>query len=205
MYRMSSDIAPYATHPDMPQFHYYGARSGCRTARLRQGGARAGCSPLVSPLAVRRAQLRRIPALVKKSIWDLDSQAEMLDRMELGPEAVMVIHVGGSYGDRHTSAARWVETWKTFSEPVRRRLVLEHDDLRFSPADTLWIHEHTGRAPGLRPSALLVLQSRGPADAGHHRTHAAYLAPGGTPQAPLFLSAHGDARGETQEQDDEEK
>ena len=21
MYRMSSDIAPYATHPDMPQFH----------------------------------------------------------------------------------------------------------------------------------------------------------------------------------------
>jgi UV DNA damage endonuclease len=27
---------------------------------------------------------------------------------------------------------------------VRRRLVLEHDDIRFSAADVLWIHEHTG-------------------------------------------------------------
>jgi UV DNA damage endonuclease len=52
--------------------------------------------------------------------------------------------VGGTYGDRLASAARWVETWKTLPEPVRRRLVLEHDDLRFSAADVLWIHEHTG-------------------------------------------------------------
>jgi hypothetical protein len=37
-----------------------------------------------------------------------------------------------------------VETYKRLPEPVRRRLVLEHDDVRFSAADTLWIHEHTG-------------------------------------------------------------
>ena len=43
-----------------------------------------------------------------------------------------------------TSRARWVENWKTLPEHVRRRLVLEHDDLRFSAADVLWIHEHTG-------------------------------------------------------------
>jgi UV DNA damage endonuclease len=84
------------------------------------------------------------PELVRKSVWDLTSQAEMLDLMGLGPEAVMVIHVGGTYGDRPTSNARWVETWHTLPEPVRRRLVLEHDDLRFSAADVLWIHEHTG-------------------------------------------------------------
>ena len=57
----------------------------------------------------------------------------------------MVIHVGGTYGDRPQSNARWVETWRTLlPEPVRRRLVLEHDDIRFSAADVLWIHEHTG-------------------------------------------------------------
>ena len=39
---------------------------------------------------------------------------------------------------------RWVGTWKTLPEPIRRRLVLEHDDVRFSAADVLWIHEHTG-------------------------------------------------------------
>jgi UV DNA damage endonuclease len=84
------------------------------------------------------------PDLVRKSVQDLASQAEMLDLMELGPEAVMVIHVGGTYGDSLASRARWVDTWKTLPEPVRRRLVLEHDDLRFSAADVLWIHAQTG-------------------------------------------------------------
>ena len=54
--------------------------------------------------------------LTKKSIWDLSSQAEMLDRMELGPEAVMVTQVGGAYGDVEGSRARWAETWPTLPE-----------------------------------------------------------------------------------------
>ena len=38
MYRLSSDIAPYATHPDMPQFHGMVAESD---AELRAFGAKA--------------------------------------------------------------------------------------------------------------------------------------------------------------------
>ena len=143
MYRMSSDIAPYATHPDMPQFHNMVAESGAELAAL---GAKA--RQLDIRLSFHPSQFVVLnspdPALVAKSVWDLVSQAEMLDRMELGPEAVLVIHVGGTYGDVPASRQRWVETWGTLPEPVRRRLVLEHDDLRFSAADVLWIHEHTG-------------------------------------------------------------
>jgi UV DNA damage endonuclease len=143
MYRMSSDLAPYATHPDMPQFHNMVRESA---AGLRAFGAKAKRFDI--RLSFHPSQFVVLnspdPKLVEKSIWDLSSQAEMLDLMELGPEAVLVIHVGGAYGDRQASAARWVETWKMLPEPVRRRLVLEHDDIRFSAADVLWIHEHTG-------------------------------------------------------------
>ena len=143
MYRMSSDLAPYATHPDMPQFHSMVVESD---AELRATGARA--RELGIRLSFHPSQYVLLnspdPALTKKSIWDLASQAEMLDRMELGPEAVMVTHVGGAYGDTDASRARWVETWPTLPEHVRRRLVLEHDDIRFSAADVLWIHGHTG-------------------------------------------------------------
>ena len=143
MYRMSSDLAPYATHPDMPQFHTMVRDSA---ADLRALGDKA--RRLDIRLSFHPSQFVVLnspdPALVEKSIWDLSSQAEMLDLMELGPEAVLVIHVGGAYGDRRTSAARWVETWAILPEHVRRRLVLEHDDLRFSAADVLWIHEQTG-------------------------------------------------------------
>lgn len=64
--------------------------------------------------------------------------------MELGPEAVLVTHVGGVYDDREQSRARWIEGYEQCPEHVRRRLVLENDDIRFSAADVLWIHERCG-------------------------------------------------------------
>jgi UV DNA damage endonuclease len=143
MYRMSSDLAPYATHPDMPQFHRMVAESSAELAAL---GAKARQLDIRLSFHPSQYVLLNSPdnELTQKSIWDLSSQAEMLDRMEQGPEAVVVTHVGGRYGDREAAARRWVDTWPTLPEPVRRRLVLEHDDTRFSASDTLWIHEQTG-------------------------------------------------------------
>ena len=143
MYRMSSDLAPYATHPDMPQFHGMVAESD---AELQAVGAKARALDI--RLSFHPSQFVLLnspdPVLTQKSIWDLASQAEMLDRMGLGPEAVMVTHVGGTYGDVEASRARWAAVWPTLPEHVRRRLVLEHDDIRFSAADVLWVHEQTG-------------------------------------------------------------
>ena len=145
MYRMSSDMAPYATHPDMPQFHAMVRES---TADLEYVGRLA--RRLDIRLSFHPSQFIVLNSenedLTRKSMWDLDSQAEMLDRMECGPEARMVIHVGGAYGDRESGCARWIKTWSRLSEPVRRRLVLENDDIRYSAADVLRIHEETGVA-----------------------------------------------------------
>lgn len=143
MYRMSSDIAPYATHPDMPQFHTMVKDSASDLARFgrlaREADVRLSFHP--SQFIVLNSESEK---LTLKSMWDLDSQAEMLDLMECGPEAVMVVHVGGAYGDRASGCRRWAETWKRLGEPVRRRLVLENDDIRFSAADVLKVHEATG-------------------------------------------------------------
>jgi UV DNA damage repair endonuclease len=143
MYRMSSDIAPYATHPDMPQFHSMVADSD---AELRAFGAKAREYDI--RLSFHPSQYVLLnspnPELTRKSIWDLSSQAEMLDRMELDDEAVMITHVGGVYDDHEASRARWIEGWEQCPEHVRRRLVLKNDDIRFSAADVLWIHERTG-------------------------------------------------------------
>lgn len=143
MYRLSSDLAPYATHPDMPQFHGMVAESD---AELRAAGAKA--KRLGIRLSFHPSQYVLLnspdPELTRRSVADLTSQAEMLDRMGLGPEAVVVTHVGGTYGDVAASRRRWAETWPTLPEHVRRRLVLEHDDVRFSAADVLWLHGETG-------------------------------------------------------------
>lgn len=143
MYRLSSDLAPYATHPDMPQFHAMVAESD---AELAAFGAKA--RSLDMRLSFHPSQYILLnspnPELTAKSIQDLASQSEMLDRMGLDDEAVVITHVGGVYDDREAARARWIEGWEQCPEHVRRRLVLENDDLRFSAADVLWIHERTG-------------------------------------------------------------
>jgi UV DNA damage endonuclease len=143
MYRLSSDLAPYATHPDMPQFHAMVAESD---AELAAFGAKA--RSLDMRLSFHPSQYILLnspnPELTTKSIGDLASQSEMLDRMGLDDEAVVITHVGGVYDDREAARARWIEGWEQCPEHVRRRLVLENDDIRFSAADVLWIHERTG-------------------------------------------------------------
>jgi UV DNA damage endonuclease len=144
MYRMSSDIAPYATHPDLPQFHGQIRECADDLRALGREAKRLGLR-----LSMHPSQFVVLnspdPKLIEKSVWDLTAAAEILDAMELGPEAVLVIHVGGTYGDHTTGCERWIETYRrVLPEPVRRRLVLENDDIRYSAADVLFIHEHTG-------------------------------------------------------------
>ena len=143
MYRMSSDIAPYATHPDLPQFHKQISECGPELRHLGSEARRRGLR-----LSMHPSQFVVInspdPDLRRKSIWDLESQAEILDAMELGPEAVLIIHAGGSYGDQQASIERWVHSYETLPAAVKRRLVLENDDTRFSAANVLWAHDRTG-------------------------------------------------------------
>lgn len=143
MYRISSDLAPYLTHPDLPQFHNQIAECAAELAAL---GERARAQGLRLSFHPSQYILLNSPdaALVEKSIADLKAQSELLDAMGLGPEAVVVTHVGGVYGDTLSGRERWVETYARLPEVVRRRLVLENDDNRYDVADILWINERCG-------------------------------------------------------------
>lgn len=143
MYRMSSDLAPYVTHPDMPQFHRQIEECAPELAAF---GERARTMGLRLSFHPSQFILLNSPdeALVTKSAADLAAQTAMLDAMRLGPEAVVVTHVGGVYGDVASGRERWVRAWEHLAEPTRRRLVLENDDTRYGVDDILWIHERTG-------------------------------------------------------------
>jgi UV DNA damage endonuclease len=143
MYRISSDLAPYVTHPDMPQFH--GQIEECAD-QLAAIGARARALGLRLSFHPSQYILLNSPdtAIVTKSIADLSAQARMLDAMNLGPEAVVITHVGGVYGDLASGRERWVRAYEALPEHIRRRLVLENDDTRYSVADILWINQRSG-------------------------------------------------------------
>ena len=143
MYRISSELAPYATHPDMPQFHRQVEQCA---AELAQAGAIARSFGLRLSFHPGQHVVLNAPGpdLVARSAADLVVQAAILDSMDVGPEAVVVTHLGGVYGDREASRERFVRNFEALPEAARRRLALENDDVRFGVADTLWVHERTG-------------------------------------------------------------
>jgi UV DNA damage endonuclease len=143
MYRISSDFVPYCTHPDLPQFH--GQVAECRD-ELAEVGRRA--AELGVRLSLHPSQYVLLsaqdPAINAKSIADVNAQAELLDALGAGPEGVVVLHLGGAYGDKDAALRRYVDSFSRLSESGRRRLVLENDETVYTVEDVYRAHEATG-------------------------------------------------------------
>jgi UV DNA damage endonuclease len=77
-------------------------------------------------------------------VRDVELQAEILDVMGLGPEAVVVLHVGGAAGGHDAGMDRFMRGFEQLSERARERLVIENDDRTFALAHVLDLHERTG-------------------------------------------------------------
>lgn len=143
MYRLSSELAPYVTHPGLPQFH--SQIEDCRAEleiigeMAREDDARLSFHPgahvvLNSP----------DETIVARSITELAAQAQMLDFMGMDQRAVVVIHAGGVYGDKPAALERFIVAWRSLPEHVQARLALENDERSFSVEDIGQIHRRTG-------------------------------------------------------------
>jgi len=143
MYRMSSDLAPYAAHPTMPQFRDQVAECAEELAEIGALARRTGLR--LSFHAVAATVLNSPdPNVAANAAADLNLLASILNGMGVGPEAVVVTHVGGVYGSPITALERCVRGIEALPELTRSRLVLENDDVRFGVEDILWVHRRTG-------------------------------------------------------------
>jgi UV DNA damage endonuclease len=133
MYRMATALAPYASHPELTQFH--GQVDECE-AELAEVGAVA--RTLGVRLSTHPGQYTVLnserPEVRDAAIAELEVQASLLDAMGLGPEAVVVLHVGSGAG---AAADRFVTAYERLSERARARLVIENDDRVFGVGDVL--------------------------------------------------------------------
>jgi len=141
-YRLSPDLAPYATHPDFPQFHSQIAQCQRELAAVGEIAQANGVRLSVHPgqYVVLNALEERLAESAQREVIH---QARLLRTMGLGPEAVVVLHVGGVYEDHCAARERFVRQVEMLPLEARGRLVVENDDARFSVEDCLWIHRRT--------------------------------------------------------------
>jgi UV DNA damage endonuclease len=145
VFRLSSQTIPYGTHPDLPQLHYRRQIDECRDALAALGRRAAERGLRLSTHPGQYTVLNSAdPGLTAKSAADLEQDAALLDALGQGPEAAVVVHVGGLYGDRPSALGRWARAYEGLSERARARLALENDDGPFGVTDVLELHRRTG-------------------------------------------------------------
>jgi UV DNA damage endonuclease len=144
MYRMATGLAPYASHPDLTRFRAQPQEAaeelGRVGARARHLGIRLSTHP--GQYTVLNSEDERIQRL---AVEELEVQAELLDGMGLGSEAVVVLRVGGMAGGVQAAADRFVRGFELLSDAARARLVVENDDRAFALRDVLAVSERIGR------------------------------------------------------------
>jgi UV DNA damage endonuclease len=143
LYRLAGQLAPYATHPALPEFHHQIEECSTELAAVGDLARQWQIRLTLHPAAYIQLSSPH-PAQVACAEAELALADRLLTALGCGPEAVIVVHVGGVYGDPAAARTRFVQSFARLPYPVRARLALENDDRLFGVADLLWIHRRTG-------------------------------------------------------------
>ena len=136
--RLSSEMFPFASHDE---YGYKLAPFASETlAEAGQVIAQLGHRVTTHPGQFTQLGSPR-NQVIDNAIRDLDYHAELLSLLKLPPQqdrdAVMILHIGGVFGDKVETLNRFRENYKKLSPEIKKRLVLENDDVSWSTHDVL--------------------------------------------------------------------
>ncbi|KAI9834440.1 MAG: UV-damage endonuclease [Phylliscum demangeonii] len=140
--RLSSEMFPFASHP------VYGYQlAPFASGVLAEAGRVAG--ELGHRLTTHPGQFTQLgsprKSVIENAIRDLEYHAELLSLLKLpeqaNRDAVMILHMGGVFGDKEATLNRFRENYQALSQGIKDRLVLENDDVSWSVHELLPICE----------------------------------------------------------------
>lgn len=136
--RLSSEMFPFASHDE---YGYKLAPFAADTlAEVGKVIAELGHRVTTHPGQFTQLGSPR-KQVIDNAIRDLEYHDEMLSLLKLPPQqdrdAVMILHLGGAFGDRPAAIERFKENYHKLSQSVKNRLVLENDDVVWSVHEIL--------------------------------------------------------------------
>ncbi|EXJ74947.1 uncharacterized protein A1O5_01643 [Cladophialophora psammophila CBS 110553] len=140
--RLSSEMFPFASHD------VYGYQLAPFASEVLAEAGRVAAE-LGHRLTTHPGQFTQLGSprkeVIQASIRDLEYHCEMLELLELPPQlnrdAVMILHMGGVFGDKAVTIARFKENYVKLRQGIKDRLVLENDDVSYSVHDLLPVCE----------------------------------------------------------------
>ncbi|TFG13710.1 UV DNA damage repair endonuclease UvsE [Candidatus Thorarchaeota archaeon] len=140
-FRITSDLVPFASHPICSvDWQSVFSEEFARIGRfLTDNRIRVSMHPgQYTVLNSNRVDV------VQRSILELEYHADVLDLINQGTDAKIVLHVGGVYGDKPKAIDRFVQTYQNLSDSIQCRLIIENDERSYTVQDCHTIYESTG-------------------------------------------------------------
>ncbi|OGE55325.1 hypothetical protein PENARI_c004G08732 [Penicillium arizonense] len=140
--RLSSEMFPFASHKE------YGYKLAPFASEVLADAGRV-VAELGHRVSVHPGQFTQFGSprkeVIESSQRDLEYHSELLQLLKLPPQqdrdAVMILHMGGVFGDKAATLDRFRENYAKLSQDIKNRLVLENDDVSWSVHDLLPICE----------------------------------------------------------------
>ncbi len=132
LFRISSDIIPFGSHPVNRNLWWESSLFSEIGAYIRENGMRVSMHP--GQYTVLNAEKEDV---ARRAEEDVKYHCRFLDALGLGHSHKVVLHIGGAYGDKEAALMRFVRRAQRLPEPVLRRLVVENDDKVFDVEDVL--------------------------------------------------------------------
>jgi UV DNA damage endonuclease len=141
MYRLSSDIIPFASHPinELAWWDEFRDLLDASAALIRRHGMRVSMHP--GQYTVLNSTN---PEVVEAAIADLAWHTRLLDALDVDQSCKIVLHVGGAVGGKEVAMRRFVDVASQLPEGVLRRLIVENDDRVFDTEDALAVAHDVG-------------------------------------------------------------
>jgi UV DNA damage endonuclease len=141
LYRASSDIIPFASHPvnDLPWWDEFAGPF----ARLAEVIARHRMRVTMHPgqFTVLNSPREKV---VADAIEEIRWHVRFLDLLGVDGSGKIVLHVGGAFGDKDAALDRFAGVVAGLPESWRRRLVIENDEHVYSIEEVLCLSRRTG-------------------------------------------------------------
>ncbi|MDD3893873.1 MAG: UV DNA damage repair endonuclease UvsE [Syntrophomonadaceae bacterium] len=138
LFRISSDLIPFGSSPvnNLPWHEDL-------SVQLRNiGGKIKGSAMRVSMHPGQYTVLNSPDAnVVNRAIAELEYHQRVLESLGMDEQHKIVLHIGGVYKDKKSSARRFISHYAQLDEAVKKRTVIENDDRSYNIADVLEISQ----------------------------------------------------------------
>lgn len=139
-FRITSKLIPFASHPVMDHNwqDYFKENFNEIGKYIREKDIRISMHP--GQFVVINSKDEEV---FERGLNELKYHAEVFDLLKLDCAAKMQVHVGGVYGDKEKSIARFIDRYKDLDKNIKQHLVIENDEKSYNLSDCLQISEET--------------------------------------------------------------